>query len=315
MKDKQYKSFIFRESWWQNMKNLPTNARAEVCDAVCRYVFEGVEPTFDPMSATSMAVRFILTDLEYDKQKYETIKEKRIAAGRRGAEVTNSKKTAKSANADFVEDNPNKIKDGEQQNSAKSANADFARHNVNDNVNVDVNGLNNNNDNDFFSLPAFAGKKEKIIFDFSLILLSEGRPNAYKEAKEAYNYNDATGWETEKTDKNGNVTKKRIRNQLAWMQAGWQRHNEQLFAPAQGMIMQSILQEYPAPMYADYINDFRGIRDEGENIAFLFSRKFTAESFMNTFKNTHDYPQFRQAVIKHIKQNYPNANSLFSRVF
>lgn len=306
MKSKE--SFIFHKIWWENTRHLPTEARCEIYDTLFRYVFEGVEPTFDPLSAVSMAFSFIKKHIDDDNAKYIQTCEKRAAAGRRGG-------LAKQANAREQAKNDNET----QQNLANLANATFAKQslaNLADNDNeYEYDNDNEKINTDFFSLPAFAGKKEKIIFDFALILLSEGRPNAYKEAKEAYNYNDATGWETEKTDKNGNVTKKRIRNQLAWMQAGWQRHNEQLFAPAQGMIMQSILQEYPAPMYADYINDFRGIRDEGENIAFLFSRKFTAESFMNTFKNTHDYPQFRQAVIKHIKQNYPNANSLFSRVF
>ena len=310
MKSKE--SFIFHKVWWENTRHLPTEARCEIYDTLFRYVFEGVEPTFDPLSAVSMACSFIIKHINDDKAKYAATCEKRAAAGRRGNEKRWGKKENESQSIANI---ANAIT--ESQSIANIANAITESQSI-ANIADNDNEYEYDNDTekintDFLFLEA--EKKEKIIFDFALILLSEGRPNAYKEAKEAYNYNDATGWETEKTDKNGNVTKKRIRNQLAWMQAGWQRHNEQLFAPAQGMIMQSILQEYPAPMYADYINDFRGIRDEGENIAFLFSRKFTAESFINTFKNTHDYPQFRQAVIKHIKQNYPNANSLFSRVF
>ena len=68
------------------MKNLPNGCREEVYDAVCMYVFEGKEPTFDPMSATSMAVRFILTDVDRDKAKYAEVSERRAAAGRRGGQ-------------------------------------------------------------------------------------------------------------------------------------------------------------------------------------------------------------------------------------
>ena len=110
--DNKYDSFLFRASWWQCMKNLPNECRSEVYDAVCMYVFEGKEPAFDPMSATSMAVRFIINDLEYDKQKYAEVIEKRAAAGRRGAAVTNQQKSAKAANAE-----------NERQKSAKAANA------------------------------------------------------------------------------------------------------------------------------------------------------------------------------------------------
>ena len=142
--------------------------------------------------------------------------------------------------------------------------------------------INSNDNNSSFSFPADAEKKEKIIFDFSLVLLSEGRPNAYNEAREAYGYNDATGWESEKTDTAGNVTKKKIRNKLAWIEAGWKRHNEQVFAPAHGQILADILRKTGMrPENADVINAFRGFRFEGDetNIAFLYTRKTAWQKF------------------------------------
>ena len=296
--DNKYDSFLFRASWWQCMKNLPNECRSEVYDAVCMYVFEGKEPAFDPMSATSMAVRFIINDLEYDKQKYAEVIEKRAAAGRRGAAVTNRQKSANSANDE-----------NERQKSANSANAS---NRIEENR-ICSNRIEYNQDdnNSFFSLPADAEKKEKIIFDFSLVLLSEGRPNAYDEAREAYDYNDATGWETEKTDTAGNVTKKKIRNKLAWIQSGWKRHNEQLFAPADGALLASILRQTGMkPENADIINAFRGFRfvDGNEtNIGFLYARKNAYQKFA---KAINESEKVNKAVFGELLKNYPKVNQL-----
>ena len=296
--DNKYDSFLFRASWWQCMKNLPNECRSEVYDAVCMYVFEGKEPAFDQMSATSMAVRFIINDLEYDKQKYAEVIEKRAAAGRRGAAVTNQQKSAKTANAE-----------NERQKSANSANAS---NRIEENR-ICSNRIEYNQDdnNSFFYLPADAEKKEKIIFDFSLVLLSEGRPNAYDEAREAYDYNDATGWETEKTDTAGNVTKKKIRNKIAWIQSGWKRHNEQLFAPADGALLASILRQTGMkPENADIINAFRGFRfvDGNEtNIGFLYARKNAYQKFA---KAINESEKVNKAVFGELLKNYPKVNQL-----
>ena len=282
--DNKYDSFLFRASWWQCMKNLPNECRSEVYDAVCMYVFEGKEPAFDPMSATSMAVRFIITDLEYDKQKYAEVSEKRAAAGRRGGQ-------AKAANVANVSKRSNRI----EENRICSNRIEY----------------NQDDNNSFFSLPADAEKKEKIIFDFSLVLLSEGRPNAYDEAREAYGYNDATGWETEKTDTAGNVTKKKIRNKLAWIQSGWKRHNEQLFAPADGALLAAILRQTGMkPENADIINAFRGFRfvDGNEtNIGFLYARKNAYQKFA---KAINESEKVNKAVFGELLKIYPNVNQL-----
>lgn len=309
--DNKYDSFFFRASWWQSMKNLPNGCREEVYDAVCMYVFEGKEPAFDPMSATSMAVRFILTDVDRDKAKYAEVSERRAAAGRRGAAVTNKQKRANSANA--ASDEPNADEQQKEiqqtrQNAANSANAAKEKKRK-EKEGKEVN-INNDDNNSSFSFPADAEKKEKIIFEFSLVLLSEGRPNAYAEACEAYGYNDATGWETEKTDTAGNVTKKKIRNKLAWIQAGWKRHNEQLFAPADGALLAEILRKTGLkPENADIINAFRGFRFDGDetNIGFLYARRNAYQKFA---KAINESEKVNKAVFGELLKNYPKVNQL-----
>lgn len=98
-----YDNFLFRKSWWDIIKNLPTEQRSEVIDLITQYMFEGIEPQFEELTAVSMAVQFIIRDINTDKERYDNIAEKRREAGRKGAAVTNSGKVGKTANAEFAE--------------------------------------------------------------------------------------------------------------------------------------------------------------------------------------------------------------------
>lgn len=309
MKSKE--SFIFHKIWWENTRHLPTEARCEIYDTLFRYVFEGIEPTFDPLSAVSMAMKFIKKHIDDDKAKYVATCEKRAAAGRRGglAKQENAREQAKNDNS-------------EQQTLANLANATFAKQTL-ANLADNDNEYEYDNDNDTereenkFSLslgkkPQAAEQRRDIIFNYSLFLLSQGRPNGYKEAEEAYDYNEGFGWYKEVEKKNGDKVRQRIHNKLSYLK-GRIAKMEQIYAPAHGTIMQDILKECPTTNYQSFINDFRGIRDEGNAITFLFSRMATADSFMATFKDTQNWAKFREVVIKNIKKHYPEAQTLYSK--
>lgn len=98
-----YDNFLFRKSWWDIIKHLPSKQRSDVIDYITQYMFEGIEPQFEEMTATTMAVQFIIRDINADKERYDSITEKRREAGRKGAAVTNSAKVGKTANAEFAE--------------------------------------------------------------------------------------------------------------------------------------------------------------------------------------------------------------------
>lgn len=285
-------SFIFHKAWWDNTRHLPAQAKVEIYDSLFQYVFEGIEPEFDPMSAASMAFSFIKKHIDDDKTKYQKTCEKRAEAGRRG----NEKRWGKKDESQSIANVANAI--NESQSIANVADNDNEYEYDNDNEKINT---------DFLFLEA--EKKEKIIFDFSLILLSEGRPNSYTEATKAYDFNESTSWETTTEKKNGQKSTKKIKNKLSWLK-GWQRSNEQLFAPRDGSVLAKILQNHPIPGMQNLINYFRGIRDEGDAITFLFSNNMTAAFFMNEYRGELG---FRSAIIKVVKENFPNANTLYSK--
>ena len=302
-KSKTYESFIFRETWWQNIKLYPETKRELIYDALCKYVFEGIEPEFDPMDAISTMIHFILKDIKGDKAKYEEVCSKRSEAGKRGNEVrwhNQSQDIAKIANAT----NATGCESQKSQDIAKIA----------DNMNNDTMNKEEENEKQKDKSFSFSQKKEKIIFDFSLILLSEGRPNAYKEARDAYEFNDSTGWTTETTKPNGDVTKKKITNPLSWLQ-GWKRSNEQLFAPADGMVLADILRqsvESIKPENGDIINYFRGFRIEGDEVvAMLFTNQRTLKKFHQIVEGDE---KVKQIMFAAIRKRFPNAQTLNYKV-
>lgn len=294
-------SFIFHKAWWDNTRHLPAQAKVEIYDSLFQYVFEGIEPEFDPMSAASMAFSFIKKHIDDDKTKYQKTCEKRAEAGRRGG-------LAKQANAREQAKNDN----NGQQTLANLANANFAKQtlaNLADNDNeYEYDNENEKINTDFLFLEG-DGKKEKIIFDFSLILLSEGRPNSYTEATKAYDFNESTSWETVTEKKDGQKSTKKIKNKLSWLK-GWQRSNEQTFPPRDGSLLAKILKNHQAPGVENLINYFRGIRDEDDSITFLFSNHQTSGLFMTKYRAEEE---FRSATIKAVKAEFPNASTLYAK--
>ena len=291
MKDRQRDNVIFRKAWWQSIKQLPSEARLEIYDHICKYSFDGIVPEYNPMSAVSVAFSFIKQDIDAAKDKYDDICSKRAEAGRRhtGNQYT------RGTNGTNVP-----IKEQTEQTELYD----------NDNNNENENEEKEKQKDKSFS---FSQKKEKIIFDFSLVLLSEGRPNAYAEAREAYEYNDATGWTTETTKPNGDVTTKKITNPISWLK-GWKRSNEQMFAPSEGYLYSKIFEGYSSIKQENecLINAFRGIRQiSDDGVELLFCNKKAIDIFQSIFEND---KAFNTRVCATIRGRYPKAENIFYKV-
>lgn len=107
-----YDNFLFRKSWWNIIKQLPSEQRSEVIDYITQYVFEGIEPRSGEMTAVTMAVQFIIRDINADKERYDNITEQRREAGKLGG--------APKGNQNARKNNQNKQVDFE--NNQKQAN-------------------------------------------------------------------------------------------------------------------------------------------------------------------------------------------------
>jgi len=75
-------SFVFHKEWRLATKNLPTDVRAEIYDAIIEYGLSGTVPAgMKPMAG--VAFNFIKDDIDKDLEKYTAICERNRANGRR----------------------------------------------------------------------------------------------------------------------------------------------------------------------------------------------------------------------------------------
>ena len=125
MKEAEQKSIVIYKSWKKPLRRLSLEQKGRIFDALLDFP---ESPEFEDQMLV-MAWDFMSEALESNAQKWGETREKRAAAGRKGAESTNGKRqqnTANPANADFAEQ--------KQQSAANAAVS------VNDNVSVSVNG-------------------------------------------------------------------------------------------------------------------------------------------------------------------------------
>lgn len=83
------KSFVFNLEWFEVLKEHPAEVRLEVYEAIMRYASSGTLPDLKPLAA--MAFSFIKKEMDYNRQKYEDVCEKRRESGRKGGERTQAK--------------------------------------------------------------------------------------------------------------------------------------------------------------------------------------------------------------------------------
>ena len=130
MKEEEQKSIVIYKSWKKPLRKLSLEQKGRIFDALLDFPDP---PNFEDDQKLEMAWDFMSEAVESNSKKWNEKREKRAAAGRKGAEVTNGKRhqnAANPANADFDEQ--------KQQNAANPAVS------VNGNGNVNGNGISPN---------------------------------------------------------------------------------------------------------------------------------------------------------------------------
>ena len=106
MGEKKHKSVILFSEWKKPLQMLSLEQKGRILDALLDFP-DGIQPNFDD-PLLSMAWSFMEGPLRTNAEKWDDIREKRAAAGRKGAEATNAKHqqtAANPANADFAGQN------------------------------------------------------------------------------------------------------------------------------------------------------------------------------------------------------------------
>lgn len=242
-------SFIFRKKWYEAIKALDADTKAQAFDAICQFALYHKQEE-NPSPVLRMAMAFIMPDLEEDCKKWMDIKGKRSEAGRKG----NEKRWA------------------ESQNIAKIANATDESQTSQSIANIAVSSFVNVNNVSFLAHMCAGSeeKKEAFLFEIGKEMLRKGAAKPSKETDLFIAYNDSQGWLL----KNG----RNISDPVAWAK-NWSIKN------ASDAILRSA-EAYILLLRGANINDrkmldaLKEIAVTGNQIIIKLSSKKAAEAFV-----------------------------------
>ena len=118
---KRNNTFVFNLAWYDVLSEYTPEVRLEVYEAIMQYASTGTTGELGPLS--KMAFMFIKREVDYNRERYEEVSEKRRDAGRKRQEA---------ARADKIKQTPASESNG-QQSSANGSYNDIDNDNVDDN--------------------------------------------------------------------------------------------------------------------------------------------------------------------------------------
>lgn len=273
-------SFVFYRSFYEAVKKIPKGEREELYEAIFEYALNG-ECYAGDNGVAGMVLEFVRPQIDANI--------KRRKNGMKGAEAGK-----KGGRPKKPQENPTQTPRKPQENPTQTPN-----------VNVNVECL-NDNDNSFFL------EKEKIILDFSLLLLSEGRANATKEARAAYECNEAEGWQCEVHRRDGSVVVKDFsKNKLSRLK-GWRRSVQPTIPIADAMLWVKVLKAIKdtAVKNEALIDDFTGfdVQEEGTVLRLDFA---TQSAWRTLAAELKENKGLRDGIYEVLRTKYPALKQAF----
>ena len=163
------KSFVLYTEYYEQIKKLNPNQKAELLDAIFRYAETGEVIEFSDITA-EITFGFIRQQMERNDEKY---KEKKV----RNAKYYENKKNAENnfkTNSENSETEKNFKKNSETEKSFKTnSDSDNDNDNVNDNVNENENVNDNDNDRKSDSASQHSRSKKSAYGKWNNVLLTE----------------------------------------------------------------------------------------------------------------------------------------------
>lgn len=142
-------SIVFLREWMDAIRELPSDVRLEAYEAIIEYGTTGIIPEgLSPMA--KLALNFAKSTLDKNSDKYEATRKKRAEAGRRHngnqyTEVPGETSAAPTAQVEQNGTNGTNVPCAEQMEQTEQVSQNGTNGTDNVNVNVNVNGLSNDN--------------------------------------------------------------------------------------------------------------------------------------------------------------------------
>jgi cell fate (sporulation/competence/biofilm development) regulator YmcA (YheA/YmcA/DUF963 family) len=273
-------SFIFFFTWAEVLSDCTKEVRLDVYDAVIEYAKSGTLPDLKPMSM--MAFNFIKKEIDRNNERYDEIIEKRKEAGRKGAEATNRQKSAKTASAEFAENEFGKIR----QKSAKVA--------LNVDVDVDV--------DDSLSMREYTPSQTERENFLRILLFEKCLIKPAEELDRFLAHYSKTGW----VDKNGNKIVSKDAALKAW-------NTQEAAAFEKTMVFRwyqffkRVVENCDKSTKIDtmpFLTDFRGLQQENDKLIIYCSESL--QNQIETALNAKIIAELNELGIKKLNYKFKN---------
>lgn len=294
-------NIIFYRSWWASLADKSPDFRHAVLDAVFAYAFDEIDPAFPKESGQQIACETITSYIRKNRESYaKTLEKRKAAAEARWGKKTDTK-DANDANADFA---MHKDKDKDKVNEKVK---DNEKDKVKDNVSKEIDTLSLSQKNKIISSAEVNGERERVVFEYALFLLTEGRISAYENAFLAWEYNEALDWKREVVRRNGDRVQQPIGYKLSWLKNREQKPPQE-FETEHGAIFAAILRRTGMqPENATIIDDFRGFGIRDGCVYFLYRSVTKA---VRTFSVAiRENPKINNIVSQELSRAFPGSES------
>lgn len=153
-------------------------------------------------------------------------------------------------------------------------------------------------------------KENNLLFDFSMILLTEGRANALKEAEAAIECNEADGWRHEVRKANGDtVVKDYSANRLSRLR-GWKRSNPRTIPVMDATVWADALKRLSdegfdvAAEAPGVINEFEGfdLQEDGSMVRVNFASNSAWRPLLAAIKTN---TRLKEVIYAALREAYP----------
>lgn len=287
-------NIIFYRSWWDSLVSKSPDFRHSVMDAVFAYAFEEKSPTFPKESGQQIAFENIVSYIDQNREKFA----KSVARWeeRKRSLASTGNATARSVPAGSV--NKDKDKDKEKDN---------VKDKDKDNGSKEIDTLSLSHKNKNISSAEGDGERERVVFEYALFLLAEGRISAYENAFLAWEYNEALDWKREVVRRNGDRVQQPIGYKLSWLKNREQKPPQE-FESEHGAVLAAILRRSGIlPENASIIDDFRGFGLREQCVYFLYAHITKAvRSFSVAIREN---PKINNIVSQELTRAFPGSES------
>ena len=246
--------------------------------AACSLVFDEEDHSSELDPEARVAFMFIKQDIERDQEAYNLVIERNRRNGQNGGRPRNTQDNQENPENPSEPKKPSGLSENPENPSEPNMNR--VEESRGDKSREDKKGINNS-----LSLSREEEEREREIFLISLLFLRKGIQLPVSEARDYYNYYQASGW------CKSNEHQTPIVDRIAYAET-WKTKRESIISEDEGNAWANIIEAVNftnLKMAEEFVNGYRGYLTNGQELRIFFSRRDTGVKLIKTMETNEEF--------------------------